>query len=142
MANEPGLPGEQDESPSDPARPPGSKGTILLVDDETNVRTLVARILEREGYRVLEAAHGGEALERGLEYSLPIHLLITDVSMPLVSGPELVRQILPLRPGMKVIFITGQDKKDVLQGQGISFLEKPFTLRGLLAQVEQMLIER
>jgi CheY-like chemotaxis protein len=142
MANEPGLSGEGDVSFSDPARPPGSKGTILLVEDETNVRTLVARILEREGYTVIEASHGAEALERGLEYSLPIHLLITDVTMPLLSGPELVRQILPTRPDMKVMFITGLDKKDLPQGPVISYLEKPFTLKGLLAQVEQLLMVR
>lgn len=139
MANEPALSGKESEPPEDPPRPSGSKGAILLVDDETNVRTLVARILEREGYRVLEASNGSEALERGLEYSLPIHLLITDVTMPLLSGPELVRQILPHRPDMKVIFITGRDKKDVPQSPGISFLEKPFTLKGLLAQVEQVM---
>lgn len=134
MADGPGLSGEEGEAPHSP-RPLGSKGTILLVEDETNVRILIAKILEHQGYTVIEAPNGAEALERGLGYTLPIHLLITDISMPLVSGPELVRQIHPLRPGMKVIFITGRDKKDVPQGTGISFLEKPFTLRGLIAQV-------
>jgi two-component system cell cycle sensor histidine kinase/response regulator CckA len=135
MANEPGLSGEGGEASHDALGPSGS-GTILLVEDETNVRILVTTVLKRQGYTVIEASNGSEALERGLEYSLPIHLLITDVTMPLLSGVELVRQILPLRPSMKVIFITGREREDVPQGRGVSFLEKPFTLRGLLAQVE------
>ncbi len=139
MANEPGFSSAEGEIPHDHPSPSGSKGTILLADDDTNVRNLISKILEREGYTVIEASNGAEALERGLEYGLPIHLLITDVSMPLVSGPDLVRQILPKRPSMKVLFITGRDKKDVSKGASISYLEKPFTLKGLLAQVDQLM---
>jgi len=142
MANEPGLSGEPGKSRSPSDRPPDSRRTILLVDDEKNVRMLVARTLEREGYGVIEASNGAEALGRGLEYSQPIDLLITDVTMPILSGPELVRQILLERPEMKVIFITGLDEKDVPHGLGISYLEKPFTLKGLLDQVKQLLLER
>ena len=142
MANKPGHSGEGEETFSDPEKPSGSRGRILLVDDEAIVRTLVARTLEREGYQVIEASHGSEALARGLEDRLHIDLLITDVSMPLLDGPELVRQLLPKRAGLKVIFLTGRANKDVLQGPGISYLEKPFTLKGLLARVQQMLLER
>ncbi len=99
----------------------------------------MAKVLEEQGYTVIEAANGGAALERGIEYSLPIHLLITDLMMPLLSGRDLVQQLLPMRPSMKVIIITGRDKKEIPQGPGISSLEKPFTLKGLLALVEQAL---
>lgn len=139
MTIAPDVPGRQDGAPIDSMIPPGSRGVILLVEDESSIRTLIARTLERESFIVLEARNGQEALKKSLEYNPPIHLLITDVTMPLLSGPELVRQIHPLRPSMKVIFVTGREKKDVDQGPGVSYLEKPFTIKGLLAQVKQVL---
>lgn len=139
MADSPGLADKTGETPVDPRTPEESPRTILLAEDETNVRVLIAGVLERQGFKVIEAPNGAEALKRAGQYPLPISLLITDVSMPLLSGPELVRQLLPLRPEMKVLFLTGRDKKDLPQGANISFLEKPFALVALLGQVRRVL---
>lgn len=123
---------------ADPSLPP-PKGTILLVEDHASIRALASLTLTQEGYTVVEARNGRDAVQRSLEFAAAIHLLVTDINMPLVNGLELVRSILPLRPGMKVTFITGRDKNDVPGGVDISILEKPFTMKGLLAHVRQIL---
>ena len=88
----------------DPAR---GRETILLVEDEPAVRGLVHETLRLHGYKVLEACHGIEALLTSAKYVEPIHLLLTDVVMPQMSGPEVAEKILTVRPGIKVLYMSG-----------------------------------
>ncbi|MGA9755048.1 MAG: PAS domain S-box protein [Desulfobaccales bacterium] len=106
------------------------KETILLVEDEDVLRGLLAKFLRLYGYTVLEARHGGEALlicERRQE---PIHLMVTDVVMPQMSGRELADRLTPLRPDMKVLYMSGYTEDAVVQhgveDLSVAFLQKPF----------------
>ena len=110
--------------------------TILLVEDEGDVRELAREILEMGGYTVLEAGRGDEALRLCLDAAKPIDLLLTDVVMPQMSGPELARRILELRPGTKVVYMSGYTD-DALGHHGvldpdIVLLPKPFTPESLM----------
>src|SRR4030095_3691857 len=81
--------------------------TILLVEDAPRVRAVVREILEIQGYEVIEARQGAEALAPAAGDEGPIHLLITDVVMPEMSGRELAQRLVPLRPEMNVLYISG-----------------------------------
>ncbi len=110
--------------------------TILLVEDEGDVRELTREILEMAGYTVLEAARGDEALRLCRDSARPIDLLLTDVVMPQMSGPELARQITELQPGTKVVYMSGYTD-DALGHHGvldpdIVLLSKPFTPESLM----------
>jgi signal transduction histidine kinase len=110
--------------------------TILLVEDEADVRELTREILEMAGYTVLEAARSDEALRLCRESVRPIDLLLTDVVMPQMSGPVLARQIVAMRPGMKVVYMSGYTD-DALGHHGvldpdIVLLHKPFTPESLM----------
>ena len=110
--------------------------TILLVEDEADVRELTREILEMAGYTVLEAARGDEALRLCRDSARPINLLLTDVVMPQMSGPELARKMLALRPGTKVVYMSGYTD-DALGHHGvldpdIILLPKPFTPEALM----------
>jgi two-component system, cell cycle sensor histidine kinase and response regulator CckA len=114
--------------------------TVLLVEDEEGVRRLSRRLLEAHGYHVLEASGGEEALEFAARYPDPIHLLLTDVVMPGLSGPEVAGQIRALRPLIKVLFMTGYSDSTVT---GLSpdapLLQKPFTPDALAHRVRETL---
>ena len=118
-------------------------GTVLLVEDEDGVRAFSARALRNKGYDVLEARSGEAALEMLNEAGKPIDLLITDVVMPKVDGPTLVRQVRDQRPDLKVIFISGyaEDafRQRLDQDTGIHFLPKPFSLKQLAGKVKEVL---
>jgi len=121
-----------------PERGAESRGseTILLVEDEGDVRELTREILEMAGYTVLEAARGDEALRLCRDSAKPIDLLLTDVVMPQMSGPELARHIAELRPGTKVVYMSGYTD-DALGHHGvldpeIVLLTKPFTPESLM----------
>ncbi len=134
-------------SPAAPAVPVrGAAETILLVEDEQLVRNLTREILVRNGYAVLEAADGLEALGAAGSYDGPIHLMVTDVVMPRMSGRELVEQILPLRPEMRVLYVSGYSEEAIAhQGQltpGIELLPKPFTPGVLTAKIREILDRR
>ena len=120
-------------------------GTVLLVEDEDGVRAFSARALRNKGYEVLEARSGEEAMEKLSEAATPIDLLITDVVMPKVDGPTLVRQVRDQRPDLKVIFISGyaEDafRKRLDQEAGIHFLPKPFSLKQLAGKVKEVMRE-
>ena len=126
--------------------PIGSEGhgeTILLVEDEPAVRELVATALGDRGYRILTAANADEALLLEREHTGPIDLLITDVVMHGVRGPELARQIRDRRPAVRVLFMSGYPddalgKRGVLDS-GTAFLQKPFRVRTLGAKVAEVL---
>jgi PAS domain S-box-containing protein len=120
--------------------------TILFVEDEESVRELVTDYLRTAGYKVLEAIDGEHALQVAAAYPDPIHLLITDVVMPRLSGRELAARISSERPGMKVLFISGYTddsvfRHGVLEG-GTPFLQKPFNLRVLAGKVREVLEDR
>jgi len=123
--------------------PHGSE-TILVVEDEEKVRKLAVQILERQGYRVLEAAHGDDALQLwGQQKNGPIHLMVADVVMPGMSGRELARYLEPLHPEMKVLYMSGYtDNAIVHHGileKGLDFIQKPFTIEGLINKVREVL---
>jgi CheY-like chemotaxis protein len=117
--------------------------TILLVEDQTDVRELTRDILFRQGYRVLECPNGAEALERSANYSGPVDLLLTDVVMPGMPGTELAERIQQLRPGVKILYMTGYAEDDVVRGRtgkgAVRLLQKPFTPQTLTREVREAL---
>jgi len=121
----------------------GGTETVLLVEDEDSVRQLVRETLESRGYRVLEAANGQAALTLAASHRNQIHLLITDVIMPGLNGHELVQQLLPARPAIKVLYLSGyaQDAfpTPLAAEAQKAFLQKPFTLQSLARKVREIL---
>ena len=118
-------------------------GTILLVEDEDAVRVFGARALRNKGYNVLEARGGEEALTIIDEQGSKIDLLISDVVMPQMDGPTLVREVMRKKPDTKVIFISGytEDKfrEQLREGEVVHFLSKPFSLKQLASKVKEVL---
>ena len=117
--------------------------TILLVEDEEAVRTLISRVLQGSGYRVLEASQGKEAIEISQKHGGPIHLMVTDVIMPQMSGRELAERLAPARSEMKVLFMSGYPDNAIVHhgvlDPGTAFLQKPFTLAALENKVREIL---
>ncbi len=112
--------------------------TILLVDDEAGIRGLVRRILRREHYNVIEAATGEEALAIALQHPGPIHVLLTDVMMPGVSGPQLAESVRGAFPSVKVVFISGYSQTTPTEKlPSALLLPKPFTMTELLRVVRK-----
>jgi PAS domain S-box-containing protein len=130
----------------DPATPdaaPHGSETVLLVEDEPEVRGLARDILHQQGYTVLEAADGDEALELGRDHAGPIHLLVTDVVMPQMGGRELAARLQAGRHEIKVLYVSGYTDDAILH-QGVSetgtaFLPKPFTASALAHKVREVL---
>lgn len=117
--------------------------TILLVEDEGRVRSLAHAILDKLGYKILESANGEEAMAVCQAFQQPIHLLITDVIMPKVSGRELAARLTALRPTMKVLCVSGYTD-DAIVHHGVldatmPFLQKPFTAESLARKVREVL---
>jgi len=130
------------EPPLPAPEPPAPLATILVVEDEAGIRALVRKILRRQGYQVLEAANGQEALALCRD-SQRVELLITDVLMPHMGGRELVERLQTQGHEMKVLYVSGYtDDTSVYSGQlpaGTAFLQKPFTLGSLLDKVKEVL---
>ena len=117
--------------------------TVLVVEDERKVRILTVQILRRQGYKVMEAANGGEALLLCEKHKGDIHLLTTDVVMPGISGRELAERLLLLHPEMKVLYMSGYTddaivRHKIFEGE-INFIQKPFSLDGLVRKVRGVL---
>ena len=114
-----------------------------MVEDEPAVRGLVHETLRLHGYTVLEARHGIEALLASAKYVGPIHLLLTDVVMPQMSGPEVAEKILTVRPEIKVLYMSGYTDHPVFDQGGVSrqngFLPKPFSPPVLAKKVREVL---
>ncbi|MBW3535068.1 MAG: response regulator [Gemmatimonadetes bacterium] len=125
---------------------PEAPETILLVDDDTAVRRMAAKVLRRAGYTVLEAVGGPEALAVARSREDHIDLLLTDVVMPVMSGRELSEALVRERPETKIVFMSGYTDDDViLRGVSVAevnFLPKPFTLDGLRRVVRRVLDEQ
>lgn len=125
------------------AQSPRGCETVLLVEDEASVRQAERQFLMQSGYNVLEAFDGEDALREAREHDGPIHLMITDVVMPRVSGPRLAEQLANDRLDMKVLFVSGYAEKTVLQHGKINvtqrFLQKPFSLNTLGKKVREVL---
>lgn len=116
--------------------------TVLLVEDEDGVRHLMHNYLEREGYQLLEARNAEEAESIAEVYDEPIHILVTDIVMPGISGPELAERVKRLRPDLKVLFVSGY-RHDALELErlkpDLSVLPKPFVAAELLRRVRLLL---
>jgi two-component system, cell cycle sensor histidine kinase and response regulator CckA len=117
--------------------------TILVVEDETTVRELARELLEMNGYTVLEATHGQEALRICRTHDGPIHLMLTDVVMPHMNGNELADTLAPLRPGMKILYMSGYGEESAVLRPIVrsttTFLRKPFTPDALAEKVRALL---
>jgi two-component system CheB/CheR fusion protein len=134
---------EEGETVVTPSETPGGNETILVVDDEAAIRRLTGQFLGSLGYHVLEAGSGPEALRVAKEYKEPIALLLTDVVMPNMSGRELAFQLAPLRPEMKVLYMSGHSE-EVIAHHGVlgdpgSFPQKPFRLADLAVKARALL---
>jgi len=125
-----------------PASTTGSE-TILLVEDEESVRRLARAFLENRGYQVLEARDGAHAVEICQNRGQRIHLMVTDVVMPKMSGRELAQRVASLRPEMRVLFVSGYTGDSLtLPGPHVAFLEKPFGPSDLIKKVREMLDQK
>jgi len=128
---------------NDGAPPARGRETILLVEDEPAVRGLVHETLRLQGYTVLEARHGIEALMTVAKHTGPIHLLLTDVVMPQMSGPEVAEKLQSIRPDTKVLYMSGYPDHPVFEqgrvSKDTSFLPKPFTPNVLAKKVRDVL---
>jgi two-component system cell cycle sensor histidine kinase/response regulator CckA len=139
----------------EPAAPPAKREreeevcngseTILLAEDSEPLRAMAREYLESIGYTVLEAVSGKDALQRAKEFDGTIHLLLTDVVMPEMSGPELANQLTLHRPGIKVIFTSGYTD-DAIARQGIldstvAFVQKPYRPKALSRKIREVLRE-
>jgi PAS domain S-box-containing protein len=117
--------------------------TILLVEDEDSLRNMTRDYLRTLGYSVLDAPGGLEALELSRRYSLPIDLVITDVLMPGMSGKEVAEQLCVIRPGLKVIYISGYPDDEIAHHgvlePGIHFVQKPFSLSQLGSKIREVI---
>jgi len=117
--------------------------TILVVEDESNLRRLVRQYLENQGYVVLEASGGAAAIRLAVAHAGPIHLLLTDVIMPGMNGRELAQRIASLRPTTKILFMSGYTENAIGHNgtldAGINLLQKPFTLPALKNKAREVL---
>jgi signal transduction histidine kinase/ActR/RegA family two-component response regulator len=117
--------------------------TVLLVEDEEGVRSLIELMLQKNGYTVVEACSAEEALDFAQNDSTPVHLLLTDIVLPRMTGRELSEKIAALRPGIKTLFMSGYTDDDIIKSGVLdskaAFLQKPFSRESLLQKVREVL---
>ena len=130
-------------APAESVRAEPGTETILLVEDEANLRYLARQFLEKQGYRVIEAADGVAAMQIAVAHEEVIHLLLTDVIMPGMNGRELSQRISEIRPNVKVLYMSGYTENVIgrngMLDAGVRLLQKPFTLRDLKSKVREVL---
>lgn len=125
-------------------QPTANTETILLVDDEPSIREAMKDMLEQEGYKVLEAGNYYQAIDVAEWYTDPLDLLIADVSLPGPNGCELANRLRTMRPGCRVLFISGYTGAEIVLQYGmplsdIHFLAKPITKSALMGRVRLVL---
>ncbi len=129
--------------PGGPTHLPRGMETVLVVEDEATVMTLINLVLGQLGYTVLAAADPAEAVRADGQHAGPIHLLLTDVLLPQATGAELAGQLAASRPGLRVLYLSGLPQTVLLEkglvGPGSTVLEKPFKLEVLAAKVREVL---
>jgi len=122
---------------------PHGEETILIVEDSDEVRQLAMQVLERQGYRVLEASCGDDALAISKEWKEPIHMILTDVVMPRMSGRDLAERCCEIRQDFKVLYMSGYTENAIVHHgvleQGTNLIQKPFTVEGLAKKVREVL---
>jgi len=130
-------------APSETAASEPGTETILLVEDEANLRYLARQFLEKQGYRVIDAADGAVAMQIAVAHEGMIHLLLTDVIMPGMNGRELAQRISEIRPNVKILYMSGYTENVIGRNgtldAGVRLLQKPFTLRDLKSKVREVL---
>lgn len=125
-----------------PAPTPENGKTVLLVDDDESMRRVTRRILTRSGFQVIEAEHGADALRIAAAHKGEIDLLVTDVLMPGIRGPELVEELTVRFPGIRVLYMSGYTDDDISRWglqPGMAFIHKPFTAEGFTEAVNAVL---
>jgi CheY-like chemotaxis protein len=122
---------------------PRGTETIVIVDDDSSVRSVARIALEEAGYVVIEASGGEEALSGVLGRNITVELLVTDVVMPRMSGKELARKLEEMRPGVRVLYVSGYTANVISHHEildaGLDFLQKPFSSTELLRKVREIL---
>ena len=119
-----------------------ASATILVVEDEQQVRTLIVRLLEKRGYRVMQAQNGREALEVASHSIHEISLVITDLVMPEMGGQALIRELTKLREGLPYLCMTGYSQEEVASLDGLHtahIIEKPFSPATFLERVQTLI---
>lgn len=129
---------------TDPVQPSAQSTTILLVEDEPAIRTLLRRMLAGAGYELFVACNGDEALTMARQHAWTIDLLLTDVVMPRMNGFELGELVAAVHPETKVLFVSGYSRDSTsvrsgLRAAGRAFLLKPFTQDDLLGKIREVL---
>ena len=139
---------ERDDSEQELGPAGGNRGsgeTILLAEDEPAVRSVIYRLLKQSGYRVLQVGSPGAALELAASGE-PIHLLLTDIVMPEMSGGELAKRFSELRPNTPVLFMSGYNREAIVEHGGlredVGYVEKPFSIENLLQRIREVLDHR
>jgi PAS domain S-box-containing protein len=134
---------ESEKKEKSPATGPAGSETILLVEDDESLQKLVQIVLEQNGYKILKAINGEDALRVAEAYEGPIDMIITDVVMPRIGGRELIKRLQPLYPDVKVIYMSGHTDRTIahhgLLETGLNFIQKPFSIRELAQKVREIL---
>lgn len=136
------LPAAEEKRDAGPVAETGSE-TILLVEDDDMLRKLLSESLKLSGYRVIQAGNGDEAMAVSEMEGGPVHLLLTDVVMPIMGGPELARRLAPAHPQMKILYMSGYTDDAIIHhgvlDRTVQLVEKPFSPRDLVRRVRRIL---
>jgi CheY-like chemotaxis protein len=134
---------EPDATQEPPEKLANGSETVLVVEDESAVRSFTRMVLQRSGYQVIEASNGEAALSLSREHPGEIQLLVTDMVMPGMGGREVGEALEQMRPGVRVLYLSGYTENAIAQrgtlGTELPFLQKPFTMEALLRKVRQVL---